>query len=94
MEEEYFDHLRVERGLAPNTLLAYGNDIGRLRAFAGARGRDLLDLKQADVAEFMGELRDAGLSRALGRRGPCTRSAGSTASRCARAGSTRTRWRT
>jgi integrase/recombinase XerD len=68
VEEEYFDHLRVERGLAANTLLAYQNDIGRLRAFARARGRDLLDLKQADVAEFMGELRAAGLAaRSVGR---------------------------
>jgi integrase/recombinase XerD len=68
IEEEYFDHLRVERGLAANTLLAYQNDIGRLRTFARARGRDLLELRQADVAEFMGELRADGLSaRSVGR---------------------------
>lgn len=58
----------MERGLSPNTLLAYGNDIGRLRAFAKARERDVLDLKQADVAEFMGQLKAAGLgARSVGR---------------------------
>jgi integrase/recombinase XerD len=64
----------VERGLSPNTLLAYGNDIGRLRAFAKARGRDVLDLKQADVAEFMGELKAGGLgARSVGRAVHATR---------------------
>jgi integrase/recombinase XerD len=68
VEEEYFDHLRVERGLAANTLLAYWNDIGRLRAFAEARGRDLLELRQADITDFMGELRARGLgARSVGR---------------------------
>jgi integrase/recombinase XerD len=68
IEEEYFDHLRVERGLSPNTLLAYGNDIGRLRAFATSRGRDVLELVQADVADFMGELKARGLgARSVGR---------------------------
>ena len=28
--QEYLDHLRVERGLAPRTLVAYGRDMARL----------------------------------------------------------------
>jgi integrase/recombinase XerD len=59
---EYLDHLRVERGLAPNTLLAYGRDLARLSAFARTARREVLDLRQGDLSEFMGTLRTAGLS--------------------------------
>ena len=60
--EQYLDHLRVERGLSPNTLEAYGRDVARLRAFAEARRRPLLGLTQADISRFIGQLRDEGLS--------------------------------
>jgi integrase/recombinase XerD len=59
---EYLDHLRVERGLAENTLLAYERDLSRLSAFARSRQRDLLDLCQRDLADFIGSLRATGLS--------------------------------
>ena len=60
--EQYLDHLRVERGLSPNTLEAYGRDVARLGAFAAAQRRSLLDLAQADISRFIGQLRDEGLS--------------------------------
>jgi integrase/recombinase XerD len=60
--KEYLDHLRVERGLAENTLLAYERDLTRLSAFARSRRRDLLELCQRDLADFIGSLRAAGLS--------------------------------
>jgi len=59
---EYLDHLRVERGLAPNTLVAYGRDLVRLSAFARAARREVLDLRQGDLSEFIGALREEGLS--------------------------------
>ena len=62
IDEQYLDHLRVERGLSPNTLEAYGRDVARLGAFAAAHRRALLDLTQADISRFIGELRDGGLS--------------------------------
>ena len=34
--EEYLDHLRVERGLAENSIIAYGHDLSRLAAHAQA----------------------------------------------------------
>ena len=61
-EESYLEHLRVERGLADNTLLAYGSDFARLREYAEERGRDLLALRQSDLADFIGSLHEAGLS--------------------------------
>lgn len=58
----YLDHLRVERGLAINTLAAYERDLARLRAFAQRRGRGVLDLRQGDLADFIGALRSEGLA--------------------------------
>jgi integrase/recombinase XerD len=52
----------VERGLAPNTLLAYGSDFARLRAYADERHKDVLALEQGDVAGFIAGLHAAGLS--------------------------------
>jgi integrase/recombinase XerD len=64
----WLDHLRVERGLAENTLLAYERDLAELQAFAASRGTTLLGLVQADLAEFLGSLRERGLSpRSQGR---------------------------
>jgi integrase/recombinase XerD len=57
----WLDHLRVERGLAENTLTAYEGDLRELSAHADARGRTLLDLAQADLAEFVASLRERGL---------------------------------
>jgi integrase/recombinase XerD len=62
IEREYLDHLGVERGLSPLTLLAYGRDLRRLSTWARARGRDVLALRQADLADFLASLRAAGLS--------------------------------
>ena len=59
---EYLDHLRVERGLAENSLVAYGHDLARLGAFARARRRTILDLRQRDLTDFIGTLRERGLS--------------------------------
>jgi integrase/recombinase XerD len=61
-EADYLDHLRVERALSPNTLEAYGRDLARLTAHAARARRSVLDLGQADVADFIGTLRGDGLS--------------------------------
>jgi integrase/recombinase XerD len=60
--QEYLDHLRVERGLAENSLVAYGHDLARLAVFARARRRTILDLRQRDLTDFIGALRERGLS--------------------------------
>ncbi len=72
--EEYLDHLRVERGLAANSLLAYGRDLARLGVYARRRRKNLLALRQADLVDFMGSLRSAGLSpRSVARSVHCIR---------------------
>ena len=57
----WLDHLRVERGLSANTLVAYARDLRVLAAFADERGVGLLDLAPADLADFAGVLRARGL---------------------------------
>ena len=59
---EYLDHLRVERGLAENSLVAYGHDLARLAAYARERRRSVLDLRQRDLTDFISRLREGGLS--------------------------------
>ena len=58
----WLDHLRVERGLAGNTLVAYEHDLRALSAFAAERGVALLALGHADLTDFVGSLRERGLS--------------------------------
>jgi integrase/recombinase XerD len=61
VEADYLDHLRVERALSPGTLEAYGRDLARLTAYAERAGRNILDLQQSDLSEFIASLRDEGL---------------------------------
>lgn len=58
----YLDHLKVERGLAANTLDGYGRDLARLTGFLSARGRaDVDDVTVEDLTDHMIELAQAGL---------------------------------
>lgn len=60
--DAYLDHLRLERGLAANTVEAYASDLGKLLKLAQARGLD--DPKQIElevVAEYLTSLGKAGL---------------------------------
>ncbi len=59
---EYLDHLSVERNLAPSSIVAYRHELDRLAAFARARRRKLVDLKQRDLTDFISHLRGRGLS--------------------------------
>jgi integrase/recombinase XerD len=59
--EEYLDHLRVERALSENTLLAYRGDLARLGRFATGRGVSPLALDAHDLTAFVTWLRGEGL---------------------------------
>lgn len=60
-KREFLRYLAVERGLAANTLDAYGRDLERLEAFAVSRGRELLTLERADMLDYVKHLRQEGL---------------------------------
>lgn len=51
--EWFLDHLRVERGASPHTLLAYENDLRKAIEFFGTRGlREWSDLTAAEQVAF------------------------------------------
>jgi integrase/recombinase XerD len=60
--DEYLDHLRVERALADNSLLAYGRDLRALSKWADGRATSVLALQSSELSDYMGALRRQGLS--------------------------------
>ncbi len=60
---EFIDYLRIERGAAENTILAYTSDLRRLLAFLETRGPiPLACATREDVRAFLATLIDAKLS--------------------------------
>jgi len=59
----FLDHLKVERGLAANTLEAYSRDLARLATFLDSRGRVIVDdVSATDLIDHLIALADAGLA--------------------------------
>jgi integrase/recombinase XerD len=68
VEARFLSYLRVEKGLSPNTLLAYQNDLEKLSRFAADRVKDLLSLERDDIKDFIKHLHESGLeARSIGR---------------------------
>ena len=61
-EERFLSYLRVERGLATNTLIAYRRDLGKLSQFARTCDKDILSLNPGELAAFVRKLHGGGLS--------------------------------
>ncbi|HYY98513.1 MAG TPA: tyrosine-type recombinase/integrase, partial [Pyrinomonadaceae bacterium] len=59
---EYVLYLRVEKGLAANSVESYGRDLARLKAWAEARGREPQALDKFEMTEFVMSLSREGLS--------------------------------
>ena len=60
--DSYLQHLRVERALSPNTVMAYGRDLGKLLAHAEAAG--VSELEGVDlglISSWIREMSRAGL---------------------------------
>jgi integrase/recombinase XerD len=58
----YLSHLRVERGLSPNTVDAYGSDLSRFVRFLAERGKtDPTGVDRADVSAYLAALARSGL---------------------------------
>ncbi|UYG16395.1 site-specific tyrosine recombinase XerD [Brachybacterium huguangmaarense] len=55
--EQYLAHLRVERGLAANTIAAYRRDLTRYLDHLASRGIDLAAATPADVSAWMQAIR-------------------------------------
>ena len=60
----WLDHLRVEKGVARNTMLSYGRDLRRYKEFLSRRGiGDIREVTEADVSAFLEDLRDGAEGR-------------------------------
>ena len=65
---EFVDYLRVEKGLASNTVAAYRRDMRKLAKYAETVGRELTQLGRNDIDVWLSGLADEGLSpRSTGR---------------------------
>jgi integrase/recombinase XerD len=52
----FLNCLRVEKGLSPNTIEAYGRDIQKFAAFAMKRAVSTKDVRRSDIVDFLASL--------------------------------------
>jgi integrase/recombinase XerD len=52
----FLNYLRIEKGLAENTLRAYGRDLEKLRAFLAKNKKELPEVRRDDLVDFLGDL--------------------------------------
>ncbi|HYK89577.1 MAG TPA: site-specific tyrosine recombinase XerD [Acidobacteriota bacterium] len=60
--KEFENYLRVEKGLAANSIESYLRDLRKLKSFADAREQDLAFLGNEDIASWQEDLLKCGLS--------------------------------
>src|SRR5215813_2489234 len=52
----YLNHVRVEKGLSPNTLTAYRRDLVKFEAFVKKRNKSLEKVDRDDLVDFLASL--------------------------------------
>ena len=60
--KHFVSYLKIERGLAENSMLAYQNDVLKLADFAIPRKKTIQEISYTDLKEFVAVLYDLGLS--------------------------------
>ena len=60
--KDFVSYLKIEKGLAENSILAYQNDVIKLRDFSIARNLDVKDISFEHLKSFIIELYDLGLN--------------------------------
>lgn len=60
--KDFVSFLKIEKGLADNSIFAYQNDVSKLYDFAASRKLSATDLSYENLKEFIVELYDLGLS--------------------------------
>ena len=67
LADQFINHLRVERGLADNTIQSYSRDLLRFFQFLEGRKRSPLHATQDDIMDYMGTLQKALSARSCAR---------------------------
>jgi len=62
LAHEYLSYLRVERGLAANSVESYARDLTRLKSWAGKGNLEIIELTRQDLRRFIADLSREGLS--------------------------------
>lgn len=60
--KDFVSYLKIERGLADNSILAYQNDVQKLVDYSIPRNKTVIDLNYNDLKDFVAVLYDLGLS--------------------------------
>jgi integrase/recombinase XerD len=60
--KDFVSYLKIEKGLAENSILAYQNDVAKLCDFAVSNQKSPTEIKYNDLKQFIAELFDLGLS--------------------------------
>lgn len=60
--KDFLSHISVERGLSPNTVSAYGQDLTNFSHFLKVKGLEIEKVETANLEEFISESRKKGLS--------------------------------
>ncbi|KAA0236400.1 MAG: Tyrosine recombinase XerD [Acidimicrobiales bacterium] len=60
--EEFLTWLAVEKGRAPNTLMAYRRDLARYREFLDHRGVAFDEVRSSDLLDYLHSLREQGMA--------------------------------
>jgi len=60
--DDFLHYLTVERGLAKNSILAYGRDLAKLRRYLASKGRHPRQVRRGEIDEFARRLSGDGLS--------------------------------
>jgi integrase/recombinase XerD len=59
----YLHHLKVERGLAQNTIVSYARDLAEFGDFSDKKVKDIAQITPAMISEFMVQLSRRGIGR-------------------------------
>ena len=58
LAEYFLTHLRIERGLSPNTVAAYRRDLTRYLSYLDESAIDVRDVQTPTIAGYIGALRE------------------------------------
>ena len=66
--DQFVNYMRIERGLAENTVTAYSTDLVELAEFFKREALNLFDISKKSIADYVGSLRERHSPRSVARK--------------------------